>query len=108
MSRAWFFQANPKLYDVDDALARLDHIWWRVPQYASRLCVGDMVLIWCSGADAGVVGVDRITTEPQARSAPDPAEAPFFLNVATSSTSAAETRWGQPFQSAVNCACGRR
>jgi hypothetical protein len=52
---ARFFQANPKLYDVDGALARLDHIWWRVPQYASRLCVGDVVLIWRSGADAGVV-----------------------------------------------------
>lgn len=44
MSRAWFFQTNPKLYDIDGALARLDHIWWRVPQYASEVCVGDVVL----------------------------------------------------------------
>jgi 5-methylcytosine-specific restriction enzyme B len=72
MSRAWFFQANPKLYDIDGALAGLDHIWWRVPQYASQLRVGDVALIWRSGADAGVVRVGRVTTEPQLRSAPDP------------------------------------
>jgi predicted RNA-binding protein with PUA-like domain len=79
MSRAWFFQANPKLYDVDGALASLDHIWWRVRQYASQLCVGDVVLIWRSGADPGVVGVGRITTEPQVRSAPEPSEVPFVV-----------------------------
>jgi hypothetical protein len=79
VSRAWFLQANPKLYDVDGALATLDHIWWRVPQYTSQVRIGDVVLIWRSGADAGVVGVGRVTTEPQARSAPDPAQAPFLL-----------------------------
>jgi predicted RNA-binding protein with PUA-like domain len=79
MSRAWFFQANPKSYDIDGALARLDHIWWRVPQYLSQLRVGDVALIWRSGADAGVVGVGRVTTEPQVLSAPDPSEVPFEL-----------------------------
>ena len=79
MSRAWFFQANPKLYDIDGALARLDHIWWRVPQHTSQLRVGDVVLIWRSGTDAGVVGVGRVMTEPQVRSAPDPSEVPFVL-----------------------------
>jgi hypothetical protein len=44
MSRAWFFQTNPTVYDIDGALARLDHIWWRVPQYASEICVADVVL----------------------------------------------------------------
>jgi hypothetical protein len=42
MSRAWFFQTNPTVYDIDGALARLDHIWWRVPQYASEICVADL------------------------------------------------------------------
>jgi hypothetical protein len=39
--------------------------------------VGDVVLIWRSRPNPGVVGVGRVTTEPQVRSAPDPAEAAF-------------------------------
>lgn len=80
MTNAWFFQANPKLYNIDAALAQLDRIWWRVPQYTSELRIGDAVVIWRSGANAGVVGVGRIMTEPQARAAPDPSELPFIRN----------------------------
>lgn len=80
MIRAWFFQANPKVYDIDAALAQLDQIWWRVPQHTSELRVGDVVAIWRSGTNAGVVGVGRITTEPQVRAAPDSSELPFIRN----------------------------
>jgi predicted RNA-binding protein with PUA-like domain len=77
-ARAWFFQSNPKHYDIDAALGSVDRIWWRVPQYTGEIHVGDMVILWRSGKDAGIVGVGRVVAEPQLRSM-DPAEKPFVL-----------------------------
>lgn len=77
-ARAWFFQANPKLYDIDAALGVLDRLWWRVPQYTSEIHVGDVVVIWRSGVNAGIVGVGRVVGEPQLRDA-DVTEQPFYL-----------------------------
>jgi len=77
MSRCWFLQANPKLYDIDAALASLRHIWWQVPQYTAEVHVGDVVVIWRSGPDAGVIGVGRVVEEPQLRTGTDDSERPF-------------------------------
>ncbi|HEY0696880.1 MAG TPA: EVE domain-containing protein [Micromonospora sp.] len=75
-ARVWFFQSNPKLYDIEAALAALDRIWWRVPQYTAEIHTGDVVALWRSGRDAGVVGLGRVVAEPQVRPM-DPAEMPF-------------------------------
>lgn len=56
----WILQANPKKYDVNAALAEMSVIYWRVPQYTSQLAPGDVVLVWVSGKDAGIVGVGRV------------------------------------------------
>lgn len=61
---AWIFQANPQAYDIDSALAELSEIWWRAPQYTAELRPGDVVAIWKSGKQSGVVGVGRIASEP--------------------------------------------
>jgi predicted RNA-binding protein with PUA-like domain len=77
MSRCWFLQANPKLYDIDAALASMRHIWWQVRQYTSEVHVGDVVVIWRSGPGAGVVGVGRVVAEPQLRAVRDESERQF-------------------------------
>lgn len=79
MSNAWVFQANPKQYDVDAALEALDHIWWRVPQYTSEIQVGDLVVVWRSGKEAGVIGVGRVLAPPQLH-VPDESEARFVVH----------------------------
>ena len=88
MARKWIFQANPKLYNLEAALGTLDEIWWRVPQYTSEIHRGDVVLLWQSGDDAGVVGVGRVATEPQQHDSAD-AERPFVLDPEVAGT---ETR----------------
>jgi hypothetical protein len=77
--RAWFFQANPAHYDIDAALGTLDRIWWRVPQRASDIHVGDVAILWRSGKHAGIVGLGRISSDPQQHSI-DEAEKPFVLD----------------------------
>lgn len=67
----WFFQANPKMYDVDSALTSLEQIWWRVPQYTSDIHRGDVALLWRSGPDAGVIGIGRVAGEPQEHGTPE-------------------------------------
>ena len=55
--RRWIFQANPKHFDILGALAVLDEIRWRVPQYTDEVRPGDEVVIWRSGSESGIVGV---------------------------------------------------
>jgi predicted RNA-binding protein with PUA-like domain len=77
--RYWFLQANPKLYDLDGALGELDRIWWRVPQHTSEIHVGDVVLLWRSGKESGIVGIGRVIEEPQMRGI-DSADKKFTLS----------------------------
>lgn len=65
MTAAWVLQANPEYYDIDGAIRSLQQIWWRTPQYAPDIQVGDAVVIWRSGSEAGIVGVGRVIAPPQ-------------------------------------------
>ncbi len=85
----WIFQANPKHYDVVGALAGLDEIAWRVPQYTGEVRPGDRVFLWRSGADAGVVGIATVATLPSLSGVPD-REQPYVLDSIKEAT--AETR----------------
>ena len=58
------------MYDIDAALAELDQIMWRTPQYAASIAPGDVVAIWRSGNDAGIVGVGRVAEYPGERTEP--------------------------------------
>lgn len=62
----WFFQANPKRYDVLNALSdssgEVDR--WQVNQYRNKIKKGDIVLIWMSGVEAGIYAVGEITSNP--------------------------------------------
>jgi hypothetical protein len=61
----WILQANPKLYDIDEALKHKELIYWRVPQYTNDVQQGDRVLLWRSGKQASFVGWGVVLTAPK-------------------------------------------
>lgn len=61
----WFFQANPKLYDIDAALGDKRVLYWRIPQHRAEVHRGDRALIWRSGKPAGLVGWGVVLAEPE-------------------------------------------
>lgn len=60
----WIFQANPKQYNVRQALLTYEKLHWRVTRYKSRMSTGDFVYLWESGADGGVLAQARILCQP--------------------------------------------
>ncbi|HEY0069605.1 MAG TPA: EVE domain-containing protein, partial [Chloroflexia bacterium] len=66
MSRAWLFQANPEKYDIIETL-KLGEELWNLRQHASAVNVGDQVLIWVCGPDAGIYAVGTVVTPPVTR-----------------------------------------
>jgi hypothetical protein len=65
MAAQWIFQANPTRFDIVGALEALDTIAWRVPQHTGSVAAGDIVVIWRSGPEAGIVGLGRVVADPQ-------------------------------------------
>jgi len=62
---AWIFQGNPKVFDIDDYLARYPElIYWRVSRYRQEISVGDRAFIWRAGADAGAIASGTIVEPP--------------------------------------------
>jgi hypothetical protein len=66
-SRAWIFQANPRIYDVDGALRSLSQDDWLVRQHRREIHEGDRAYIWRSGDDPGIVAVATVLSEPEER-----------------------------------------
>jgi 5-methylcytosine-specific restriction enzyme B len=62
--RTWIFQANPKYYNIDGALASLDEMSWSVNQFKQSITTGDSVFVWKSGEDGGIVAVATVLTGP--------------------------------------------
>jgi hypothetical protein len=63
----WLFQANPKRYDVLNALSDSEignSIHWLVNQHRKRIRKGHLGLIWMSGTEAGIYALTRIESEP--------------------------------------------
>ena len=63
-ARTWIFQANPKFYDIDAALADLREMSWSVNQYKQSITAGDAVFLWKSGPEAGIVASATVLTAP--------------------------------------------
>ena len=63
----WIFQANPKEYDILNALSdeRLENnIHWYVGQHKKLIKKGHIALIWMSGKESGVYAITQIVTDP--------------------------------------------
>ena len=61
----WLFQGNPNFYRLLDAIRDLDEMFWLVTRYAKQIQVGDGVLIWMSGQNAGIYAVAEVIELPQ-------------------------------------------
>jgi MoxR-like ATPase len=66
----WIFQANPRLYDIDAALAELETMTWSARQHATEIQPGDIAYIWRAGKEAGIVGKLEITEAAAERDEP--------------------------------------
>jgi predicted RNA-binding protein with PUA-like domain len=56
-SNAWIFQANPKVYRIEESLQREREELWNLRQHSREVRIGDRVLIWLSGPEAGIYAV---------------------------------------------------
>jgi MoxR-like ATPase len=61
---SWIFQANPDIFDIDEAISELKEITWKINRYKDRVHAGDIVYLWKSGENAGIVAVGKILSEP--------------------------------------------
>lgn len=61
--RTWIFQANPDKYDIFETLRSGEELW-NLRQHAHDVHIGDRVLIWVCGADAGIYAVGSVITSP--------------------------------------------
>lgn len=61
----WLFQGNPKYYRILDAIRNFDEMPWLVTRYGKLLAVGDGVLVWMSGEQAGIYAIAEIVAAPQ-------------------------------------------
>lgn len=61
----WLFQGNPKYYRIVDAIQDFEQMPWLVTRYAKDMAIGDGVLIWMSGAKAGVYAIAEIVEAPR-------------------------------------------
>jgi predicted RNA-binding protein with PUA-like domain len=56
----WLFQANPKYSRIFDAIRELEQIHWLVTRYSREIALGDGVLVWIAGKQAGVYAIAQI------------------------------------------------
>lgn len=63
-SKYWLFQANPTRYRIHEALEQKAEDYWNLNQHASQISVGDRVLIWICGDEAGIYAVGTVVTAP--------------------------------------------
>jgi AAA domain (dynein-related subfamily)/EVE domain len=69
----WLFQANPAVYDLDEALAtsRLGTPnEWTVSRFGPDMKVGDIGVFWSAGKNAGIRALGRIAGEVFERAEP--------------------------------------
>ena len=62
--QCWIFQANPSRYRIHESLRKESEEWWNLNQHADDVRVGDRVLIWISGSDAGVYALGTVVAPP--------------------------------------------
>jgi len=61
----WIFQGNPKVFDIEDYLARYPElIYWRVPRFQAEIAVGDRAFIWRAGFESGLVASGVVVEAP--------------------------------------------
>lgn len=75
--RAWLFQANPSVFDIDRAISEESKMSWVVRQYRDDVRAGDRVYLWRAGGEAGVIATATVLDDPEVR--PGIAGSPYLL-----------------------------
>ncbi|MFP6614460.1 MAG: EVE domain-containing protein [Pirellulales bacterium] len=73
------FQADPKIYDIVEALKNLDQMSWSTRQHKDEIHEGDQVYIWESGENGGLRAAGTVTSDPSERS-DLPEEEPYYVS----------------------------
>ncbi len=63
--RTWIFQTVPRRYRLLDALRNEPEELWEVNQHRDEVRLGDRVLVWLAGPDAGLYAVGTVMSEPK-------------------------------------------
>jgi len=62
--KCWIFQCNPNQYNLRGALKELEELTWKVTDYKTQIHADDVVYLWESGNDAGIVAIGKVLTDP--------------------------------------------
>ena len=62
-TNAWIFQGDPKKFQIDKYINSTDECYWIVNQNKKLITFGDIVYIWPSGKNAGIIAVAEIISE---------------------------------------------
>lgn len=60
----WIFQGNPKVFDFETALKEDILTDWTVSAHKDKIKIGDKVILWIGGANAGCYALAEIASEP--------------------------------------------
>jgi len=60
----WILQGNPTRFYMDEYLATCPYVYWRTPIHREDFEIGDLVFIWRSTIDSGVVALGSIAELP--------------------------------------------
>lgn len=61
---AWIFQSNPSFHDLGSMLGHKSEFTWLAVQHTDRMRIGDLVFLWESGPNAGILALATIASRP--------------------------------------------
>ncbi|WP_066224986.1 EVE domain-containing protein [Formosa haliotis] len=59
----WIFQGNPDIYNITNALKAAHLKSWKVGAHKDKIKIGDQVILWQTGKDAGCYALAEITSD---------------------------------------------
>lgn len=59
----WVFQGNPDIYDIVGALKELAVTNWRVASHGKEIKIGDKIILWVTGKEAGCYALGEVAGE---------------------------------------------
>ena len=61
----WIFKSNPDIYDVESSiLAGNPPRGWKVSRYRNEIKSGDLIFLWRTGNNRGIVALFESTSDP--------------------------------------------
>ena len=67
----WIFQGNPDYFDIEQYVRTRSSIVWQARQHSGEISVGDKVILWRSGTNAGAIAECLVEAAPSTSIADD-------------------------------------